>query len=93
MRNYLVIEINNMAGEFKNIISITDKEGNRFDYDPQTESISLNDVIMSSLDYEPVFINSTTDDETPPIFSGIFMKKLGKILGLNGKVNRVVRNG
>lgn len=71
------------------IITITDLEGNRFDYDPGTGLISLNDVVMSSMDYEPVFINSTTSDETPPIFSGIFIKKLGKILGLNGKLNKV----
>ena len=76
-----------------NNVTIIDKEGNRFVYDPKTEAVSLNDVVMSTEDYEPVFINSTTDDETPPIFSGIFLKKIGKILGLNGKVNSVVRHG
>lgn len=74
------------------IFTITDLEGNRYDYDSKTGLISLNDVVMSSEDYEPVFINSTTSDETPPIFSGVFIKKLGKILGLNGKLNKV-KNG
>lgn len=74
------------------IFTITDLEGNRYDYDSKTGLISLNDKVMSSEDYEPVFINSTTSDETPPIFSGVFIKKLGKILGLNGKLNKV-KNG
>ena len=78
-----------MDGE---IIKITDLDGNRYAYDSETGSISLNDAIVSSHDFEPVFINSTTSDEIPPIFSGIYLKKLGKILGLNGKMNRV-KNG
>lgn len=78
-----------MDGE---IIKITDLDGNRYAYDSETGSISLNDAIVSSQDFEPVFINSTTSDEIPPIFSGIYLKKLGKILGLNGKINRV-KNG
>lgn len=78
-----------MDGE---IIKITDLDGNRYAYDSETGSISLNDAIVSSQDFEPVFINSTTSDEIPPIFSGIYLKKLGKILGLNGKMNRV-KNG
>ena len=78
-----------MDGE---IIKITDLDGNRYAYDSETGSISLNDTIVSSQDFEPVFINSTTSDEIPPIFSGIYLKKLGKILGLNGKMNRV-KNG
>lgn len=83
-----------MAEEsFSKSVTIVDNEGNRYVYDPKTEAVSLNDVIMSTSDYEPVFINSTTSDDTPPIFSGVFLKKLGKILGLNGKINRVVRNG
>ena len=78
-----------MDGE---IIKITDLDGNRYAYDSETGSISLNDTIVSSQDFEPVFINSTTSDEIPPIFSGIYLKKLGRILGLNGKTHRV-KNG
>lgn len=74
------------------IIKINDLDGNKYEYDSSTGLISLNDAIVSSLDYEPVFINSTTSDEIPPIFSGIYIKKLGKILGLNGKIHRV-KNG
>lgn len=77
----------------ENIITITDREGNVYEYDPSTQIITLNGAVMSGQDYEPVFINSTTSDEIPPIFSGIFIKKSGKILGLNGKVNKVKTNG
>lgn len=74
------------------IIKINDLDGNKYEYDSSTGLISLNDAIVSSQDYEPVFINSTTSDEIPPIFSGIYLKKLGRILGLNGKTHKV-KNG
>ena len=69
--------------------SIIDEKGNRFDYLPETDQIFLNGAEVSSHDYEPVFINSTVSDDLPPIFSGILMKLSGKILGLNGKTNRI----
>lgn len=85
--------IENYSAKMNEIITIQDKEGNRYDYDPSTGLISLNDVVMSGADYEPVFINSTTSDDIPPIFSGILIKKSGKVIGLNGKINTVKRNG
>ena len=72
--------------------TIKDNSGNVYVYDPNTEEITLNGVAVSDKDYEPVFINSTSSDETPPIFSGILLKKLRKIIGLNGKINSL-RNG
>ena len=72
--------------------TIRDNSGNTYVYDPNTEEITLNGALVSEKDYEPVFINSTSSDDTPPIFSGIFLKKLRKIIGLNGKINNV-KNG
>ena len=77
----------------ENIITITDRDGNIYEYDPSTQIITMNGTVLSGQDYEPVFINSTTSDDVPPIFSGILIKKSGKILGLNGKVNKVKTNG
>lgn len=72
--------------------TITDINGNNYVYDPTDESITINGVQASDQEYEPVYINSTLTDMTPPIFSGIWFKRLGKILGLNGRINNLKQN-
>ena len=44
---------------------------------------------MSEEGYEPVFI-SDVNNNNPPIFSGIFIKRSNMIIGLNGKINPII---
>ena len=68
---------------------VKDEQGNVFEYNPNTDELFVNGLPASENDYEPVFINSSFSDDTPPLFSGVLFKKLGKILGLNGRTNRI----
>lgn len=43
----------------ESIITITDRDGNIYEYDPSTQIITMNGTVLSGQDYEPVFINST----------------------------------
>lgn len=70
-------------------IKINGVDGNLYEYDKETELISLNGEIVSGEDYEAAFINSN-DQNIPPIFSGIFMKKSKKIVGLSGNINPII---
>lgn len=70
-------------------IKINGVDGNLYEYDKETELISLNGEIVSGDEYEDAFINSN-DQSIPPIFSGIFIKKAKKIIGLSGNINPII---
>lgn len=70
-------------------ISISGYDGNLYEYSQNTGLISVNGEIVSDQEYEPVFIHSSNPDD-PPIFSGIYVKRLNQVIGLHGGVNQVV---
>lgn len=70
-------------------MKIQTAEGDIYEYNPKTELISLNGVIVRGDDYEPAFTLSTNPD-VPPTFSGILLKKSKKIIGLSGKISGLV---
>ena len=69
--------------------SITDYQGNSYEYNPANGLISKNGVIVSGVDYEPVFSNYP-DNTAPPFFVGILLKRTNTVLSMSGKISRIV---
>ena len=75
------------------IITINTKDGHSFTFDSDTELISRDGVIVSSDDYEPVYIRAGKKEESiPPIFSGILSKKDKKIITPTGRINDIIND-
>lgn len=70
---------------------IIDQLGNVFEYNPENGLISRNNIILSGVDYEPVFVNYP-DNSRPPIFVGILSKKNGTVLSMSGKTSRTINS-
>lgn len=68
------------------MIEIISEKGERYSYDPGTDRIFRDNVLVSSVEAEPVFSSS---DSGIPRFSGIYLKNLGKILSLSGKYSQL----
>lgn len=59
-------------------------------FDPDTELISVNGVIVPYNEYQPVYSrNGIEDGSIPPTFIGILDKKSNSIITLSGKVNKL----
>lgn len=72
-----------------NVVKINGVDGKVYEYNQESGLISINNNIMSEEEYEPVFI-SDVNNNNPPIFSGIFIKRSNMIIGLNGKINPII---
>lgn len=70
------------------MINIVSEKGN-FDYDEKTGHIFVNGILGSSQKYEPVF-NGGVKDGDMPVFAGIWLKESNSIVGLKGKVNKLI---
>ena len=71
--------------------SVFDEQGNVFKYDSSTGLITKNDVIVSSEQYEPLFLTHL-DGSMPPEFTGVWLKMTGQVLGASGKKRRLINS-
>ena len=68
------------------MIDIATLTGERYSFDPDTQRIFKNDILVPTSEAEPVFSEM---GEGQPEFSGIFLKKLGKVISRSGKINSI----
>lgn len=69
-----------------NKIEISSQAGDYYTYDPETDFITKNGFIVSSQIYQPLF--ALSDENTGPVFSGIWNKNDGTIISVTGKINQ-----
>lgn len=72
------------------MISINSEKG-KFEYDEDTGRIFVNGVLGSSTKYEPVFNGGIKDGDMPK-FAGIWLKEINSVLGITGKINKLIDN-
>lgn len=70
---------------------IIDTSGNIYEYNQDNGLISRNDIILSGAEYEPVFV-SYPDNSEPPIFVGILSRRMGTVLSMSGKTNKIINS-
>lgn len=70
---------------------IIDTSGNIYEYNQDNGLISRNDIILSGAEYEPVFV-SYPDNSEPPIFVGILSRRMGMVLSMSGKTNKIINS-
>ena len=70
---------------------IIDTSGNIYEYNQDNGLISRNDIILSGAEYEPVFV-SYPDNSEPPIFVGILFRRMGTVLSMSGKTNKIINS-
>ena len=70
---------------------IIDTSGNIYEYNQDNGLISRNDIILSGSEYEPVFV-SYPDNSEPPIFVGILSRRMGTVLSMSGKTNKIINS-
>ena len=70
---------------------ISDTSGNIYEYNQDNGLISRNDIILSGAEYEPVFV-SYPDNSEPPIFVGILSRRMGTVLSMSGKTNKIINS-
>ncbi len=68
------------------MIDIATLTGERYSFDPDTQRIFKNDILVPTTDAEPVFSEMESGQ---PEFSGIFLKRLNKIISRSGKINTI----
>jgi len=70
------------------MINILTEKGENFSFDPSTERIFKDGMLMSSVNVEPIYSNAN-DKESTPKFAGILLKDVNSIVSLSGKINKV----
>ena len=70
---------------------IIDTSGNIYEYNQDNGLIFRNDIILSGAEYEPVFV-SYPDNSEPPIFVGILSRRMGTVLSMSGKTNKIINS-
>ena len=70
---------------------IIDTSGNIYEYNQDNGLISRNDIILSGAEYEPVFV-SYPDNSEPPIFVGILSRRMGTVLSMSEKTNKIINS-
>ena len=70
---------------------IIDTSGNIYEYNQDNGLISRNDIILSGAEYEPVFV-SYPDNSEPPICVGILSRRMGTVLSMSGKTNKIINS-
>ena len=70
------------------MIDIVTLKGEKYSFDPETERIFKDNMLLSSTLVEPVY--SDFNEDSPPMFSGILLKNINSILSLSGKINPVI---
>jgi len=62
-------------------------KGEKYSFDPETERIFKDGILLSSVQAEPIYSNFS--EEEAPRFSGIYLKSIESILSLSGKINPI----
>lgn len=70
------------------MIEIVTLKGEKYSFDPRTERIFKDGLVLPSTEAEPLYSN-VTDPNSPPKFSGLLLKTTNSILSLSGKINPV----
>lgn len=68
------------------MIDILTLTGERYSFDPDTQRIFKNDILIPDTEAEPVFSELESGQ---PEFSGIYLKRLNKVVSRSGKINTV----
>lgn len=70
---------------------IYSETGSLYKFNSETGLISRDDVVVSSAECEPVFINFP-DSSNPPMFVGIHFKYTNQVMGLSGKISKLINS-
>jgi len=62
-------------------------KGEKYSFDPETERIFKDGVLLGIEQVEPIYSKNTEDNA--PRFSGIYLKDINSILSLSGKINPI----
>ncbi len=68
------------------MIDILTLTGERYSFDPDTQRIFKNDILIPDTEAEPVFSELESGQ---PEFSGIYLKRLNKVVSRSGKINTI----
>ena len=69
------------------MIEIVTLKGERYSFDPDTQRIFKDGILIPDSEAEPVFSELESGE---PEFSGIYLKKTNQIVSRSGKVNTIV---
>lgn len=73
------------------MIEILSEKGDFFTFDPETELISMNGVIVPYTEYQPVYVRQTiVDGSVPPMFIGVLNKTNNTVINVNGTINKLI---
>lgn len=73
------------------MIEISSTKGDYFVFDPDTELISMNGVIVPFNEYQPVYTrNGVTEGDIPPSFIGIWDLAGNSIITISGKIHKLI---
>lgn len=62
--------------------------GDRYTFDPDTETIAKNGTVIGKTEAEPVYGSNGRTDGAPE-FSGIYLKGKGQIITRSGRISQV----
>ena len=68
------------------MIDILTLTGERYSFDPDAQRIFKNDILIPDTEAEPVFSELESGQ---PEFSGIYLKRLNKVVSRSGKINTI----
>lgn len=68
------------------MIDILTLTGERYSFDPDTQRIFKNAILIPDTEAEPVFSELESGQ---PEFSGIYLKRLNKVVSRSGKINTI----
>ena len=71
------------------MIDIITIKGEKYSFDPETESIYIDGYLFPVCEVEPVYSNVPNKKDEAPRFSGLYFKNSNSILSLSGKLNPV----
>lgn len=62
-------------------------KGDKYSFDPDTERIFKNGILLTTIQAEPVYARATKSEI--PRFAGIYLKEIDSILSISGKINPI----
>lgn len=75
------------------MIEIISKSGDKFSFDPETELIHKNGVIMPYSEYQPAYVrNGIAEDNNVPTFAGVIDVAKNVITTLNGFTHKLIHD-
>lgn len=75
------------------MIEIKSNSGDYFVFDPDTELISKNGVIVPYSEYQPAYVrNGVDENDNLPTFAGVMDVSNNTIITLNGFTHKLINN-